>query len=115
VVLDVDYTHACAGAKRLGNDVGPIRRRQPTLAHVVLRLDLDASSRVERPLDRAQLRRQHVVFVEVDFARLEDLPERPVVLGATVDEPFLIDERSPAVVRVGAEDGRGKSLGRARR
>jgi hypothetical protein len=44
------------------------------LAHVVLALDLDASTRVQGPLQRAELSSEQVVdLVDVDLAVLEQL------------------------------------------
>jgi hypothetical protein len=72
---------------------------RPRFAHVVLRLDLDPASRVDAPLDRAELGGELVVIgININFALFESLPQRPVVLRSSIDEPFLIDRCLAAVV-----------------
>ena len=56
--------------------------------------DLDPSSGVDAPLDRAELGGELVVVrIDVDFACLEQFSKRPEVLGARIDETLFVDRR----------------------
>jgi hypothetical protein len=89
----------------------PVGRGHASLAHVVLRLDLDSSAGVHGPLDGAQLRDEFVVeLVDVDLAVLEEFSQVPVVLRSSVDEPLLVERCLPPLYGV---TGRPSSIRRS--
>jgi hypothetical protein len=100
VARDVDQPGLSTSRERDAQGVGPGPVTASLLAHIVLRLDLDAATRVDGPLQRGELSGEQVVeLIDVDLAVLEQLAKVPIVLRSSVDEWLLVVRGFSAVVR----------------